>query len=253
MQHMDRAGRDQAPDGGEVRTIEGWHRGGAEIEALRVHAGQVENPLQVEPGGVGRDHVAGDRGVLGEGGLHVHGEHVGQVGVEQLLHHLRPHAVGVQLEGQPGDALEVGQEGGQARGRGGLAAGHGQAVQPAGAVLEPGQHLIPVQDGMALGPPGQAGVVAGGAGQVAPAQEEHRAHPAGPVAKAGAGEAPQGVPRRKRIRHALRPGRFPFPLREARAAPQPCRDIPGRRPGLAGAPHLLTRAMPIPLGAAQQM
>jgi len=155
--------------------------------------GQVQD--RREPGrgrGLG-DRAARELRVLVKGTLDVHGKGLGQSVLQDGGQHIGLHAVGVHLDRQT-QALEVGQKRQQVRVRGGLAARDHDSVQPARARGEKAQYVRGEQHGIALGVPGQAGIMAGGAMQTAAAQKQDTRRTARPVAKAQGGQAAQVRP-----------------------------------------------------------
>lgn len=94
---------------GDVIVSKERDRGGPEYESLGCALGQGEDASDVRGGLLGRDAVARELGVLFERTLHIHVKRVGEVGMEEDLHHVGAHAVGVYLDGQA-RGLEVAQQ-----------------------------------------------------------------------------------------------------------------------------------------------
>lgn len=196
-----RESRGQVPaDGVQVGLVQQGDLGGPEIEGLRVILRKPENGLDVAPRMGGGHGFAGQVGVFLEGALDVHGKDVHQPGVQQPGHNVGAHAVGIHLDRQA-DGAQVGQQPGQPGDQGGLAAGDGQPVQPHPPPGEEIHRLAAIQGLEALGPPGQAVVVAGGAAQIAAAGEQDAHGPARPVAQAQPFHSPHITPSTQMIRH----------------------------------------------------
>ncbi len=187
------SGRQGFPDALRVRRIDLGNHGGAEHEASRMGRGQFEDAAHGLLRPLRRDRAACGRRVFFERRLYIHGEmRVGRR-KKDLLHHIRPHAVGVHLDRRT-VACKLLRELRDSRSERGLAAGYDQTVQPGRPGLEKGPYVRLANDGKAFGVPGEPGVVAMGAFEIAAAEKYDGRDPARPVAQRKGLKPPDDIP-----------------------------------------------------------
>ncbi len=181
--------RQGGANGGQVGIVERGYLGGAEGEGAGEAFGQGEDFREATLGFLGAGAAAGEFGVFGPWPFDVNVGFLDKPGGQQGLHHVGAQAVGVQLHGKAVLA-QFAQQPGQVWDDGGLAAGDHQSVKPVAAFFDEGQDVGLVDGGVDLRPPGQVGVVAGGAAQVAPAEKEDRGVATLPVDEADGLQTP---------------------------------------------------------------
>lgn len=220
-----------------VLVIQQGHTGHAKDKGLRMFLRQGEDAPQILPGLVGVDPVAGEPGVQTPGAFDVHEKLLGQAFFQKRLDHVRPLAVAVHLDGQA-DAREVLEQGLQPFDAAGFAAGDHYAVQPALAFGQGGQDARTRQRRQVLVSPGQFGVMAGGAAQIAAAAEEHHGVVSRPVAKAQGLQAANHVPGPgQKFVGGVRPIRPKLPWKQPALSDSRCPRLPGGRAVPGPWPH----------------
>jgi len=158
--------------------------------------GQGKNFAQALAGCGLADGAAGRKRVFGKGGFDVHGQmDVGMAG-QQRGQNVRAQAVGIdfdrQARGGNGDR-EADQTGDQRR----FAAADHQPVEPAFVGGHKAAHGFFGQGRRGLRRPGQGGVMAMGAAQVAAAEKDHGGQPSRPVAQGHGLNAAHELPSRQ--------------------------------------------------------
>jgi len=190
--------RKDLPDPIQVGPGQFRHKGRAERETLWKMFGQGKDRAQALPRRSFVHGPARHERVFGKRRLDVHGKMGPGRARKHLGHHVRPHPVGVDLDRRP-ERSELGHEIGEPRGQGRLAAGDDQPVQPAGMAGDEPAHGSGGQRRRGLGPPGQAGVVAMGAAQVAAAEKKHGGQATRPIAQRHGLDATHELPGRRRL------------------------------------------------------
>lgn len=186
-------GRQGFPDPLHVRQIDFRNAGDAEHEPAGVVSGQFKDARHSAFGLLGRDGAADGLRILFKRRLHVHGEMYAGNAIQEFCDHVWPHAVGVDLERRPVFG-HIRREFDQSRRQGRLAAADDDAVQPAAARGEKTPDVLgPDGREIFLGP-GQSGVVAVGAFQVATAEKDNGGDSPRPVAQGERLKAPNDIP-----------------------------------------------------------